>query len=309
MDKPDFVNLYAIENILKIFPYEWRKAFEKVNLKDLCEIRIRVAQPILLRFLNNQCFLGKNGIVLDKQLAVLPSKEEVEEIVFLACNKSVYAYIGQLLNGFLPYLGGTRIGVCGEVVLNNEKIISLKNFSSINIRIPHEIKNCSFKVKKYFSDPLKSVLVVSRPSCGKTTFLRDMIYQLRDKKINTLIVDEREELSGIKDGKSSFALNDTCDVLTNCSKKFAFEWGIRSMSPELIVCDEIFKNDLDLIKMVAQSGVKIFASIHADSVFNALTKLELSSFEAIFDFIVLLSDRLGAGTIEGVFDEKLERVL
>ena len=70
MDKPDFTNLYAIENILKIFPYEWRKAFEKVNLKDLCEIRIRVAQPILLRFLNNQCFLGKNGIVLDKQLAV-----------------------------------------------------------------------------------------------------------------------------------------------------------------------------------------------------------------------------------------------
>lgn len=308
MDKPDFSNI-AIESILKIFPIEWRKSFEKNNLKDLCEIRIRVDQPILLKFLNKQYYLGRYGIIQDKRLALLPTKEQVEEIVFLACNKSVYAYTSQLLNGFLPYNGGTRIGVCGEVVLDDEKIIGIKNFSSINIRIPHEVKNCSLKIKKYFSEPLKNVLVISRPSCGKTTFLRDMVYQLRDKNINTLIVDEREELSGITDGKKYFSLSDTCDVLTNCTKKFAFKWGIRSMSPELIVCDEIFENDLDLLKMVTQSGVKIFASIHADSIGNALKKLRLKTFESIFEVIILLSDRSGVGTIEGVFDENSERLL
>lgn len=297
----------AVKKIFDIFPSRFTSALKKTVLDSLCEIRVRVGQPILLVYNGKKVFLSNDGVAFDPKKSLLPTKEEVEQIIFLACDKSVYAYVDQLLGGFLPLEGGGRLGVCGHVSLENRCPTAMNGFSSVNIRIPHEVKNCSLPIKKHFLSPTRNTLVISKPACGKTTFLRDMVYQLRGKAVNTLIVDEREELAGVKDGKSLFELNGNCDVLTNCPKKYAIEWGIRSLAPDVIVCDELFIGDMATVATAIESGIKFFASVHADSIENAVKKLDLND-KKLFERYVLLNNENGVGTIEGTYDEKFFRL-
>jgi stage III sporulation protein AA len=83
---------------------------------------------------------------------------------------------------------------------------------------------------------------------------------------------------------------------------------IRSMSPSVVAVDELGgAADIACVKEAAHCGVKVLATIHADSL-EELKKREhgkeLLSAGA-FERIVVLSRARGPGTIEGVYDAKL----
>ena len=81
----------------------------------------------------------------------------------------------EIINGYISYTGGIRIGVAGEVVTQNNIVKTIKNISSLNIRIPHQIKNCSLNTYSSLvsNNQIKSTLVVSSPGAGKTTYIRE----------------------------------------------------------------------------------------------------------------------------------------
>ena len=56
------------------------------------------------------------------------------------------------------------------------EIRTIRNISSINIRICREVIGCSNELMKYISynDRVYNTLIVSPPKCGKTTILRDI---------------------------------------------------------------------------------------------------------------------------------------
>jgi stage III sporulation protein AA len=63
--------------------------------------------------------------------------------------------------------------------------------------------------------------------------------------------------------------------------------GIRAMSPEVIIVDEIATpEDLESVKAASDSGVVIIASMHASSIKEAQKKLNISD---IFTKTVLIS--------------------
>ena len=75
------------------------------------------------------------------------------------------------------------------------EIRTIRNISSINIRICKEIKGCSNEIIKYIVDNnrISNTLIISPPKCGKTTILRDLArnisngmpnYKLTGKKRN-----------------------------------------------------------------------------------------------------------------------------
>ena len=74
--------------------------------------------------------------------------------------------VDEIINGYISYTGGIRIGVAGEVVTQNNIVKTIKNISSLNIRIPHQIKNCSLKTYSSLvsNNQIKSTLVVSSNS-------------------------------------------------------------------------------------------------------------------------------------------------
>jgi len=152
-----------------------------------------------------------------------------------------------------------------------------------------------------------NTLIIAPPGAGKTTFLKDFIYQLSDRNLlyNVLVLDERGELT------INTELGNYYDIIRFSRKKIGFENGIRALSPDIIATDELNEiEDVDAIKFAINSGVNILATIHADSLETFKKKdgfKQLIENKAFKRFIVL-SNREGPGTFEGIYNENFSRV-
>ena len=305
------MNKLKIEKVFSnILPAKLNSAiFEKINFSQINEIRLRAGKPVVVLLGGLSYFLSEQGICSNLEKAIICSKEEIENIVFRASDCSIYAVNDQIKNGFLTVEGGVRIGIAGNIVCENEKILTIKSFSSLVIRIPHAVKNCSLKVYNQVvcENRFYNTLIISPPGAGKTTLLRDFVYQLSKNNIclNVLVVDERGELSGTAGGCGLLESN-FCDVLSNVSKSEGFLIGVRSLSPSIVVCDEIgSKNDIIALEYVCNCGVGVVATAHASSIEELKIKqnFEILFKNKLFERYVVLSGREGPGTVEGIYDK------
>jgi len=280
-----------------------------LNLIDLNEIRLRIDAPIIVSVKNKKYYLGENGFC-ERKDAIFCDYLTLQSIVYKMCESSVYSVNDYLKEGFITLKGGFRVGICGEVVVESEKIKTIKNFQSINIRVPHQIDGCSaFALEYLIKDNFLNTLVVSPPGAGKTTFVRDVVKQLFKRNIsyNILVADERNEIANICNGECEFCLGDFADICTNSTKEFAFNAGIRTMRPDIIITDEIdIHKDLNTIVNATSCGVKVLATIHSDSVFSLKNKQGFNKVleQGIFDRFVVLSSVEGPGTLNAIFDSK-----
>jgi len=277
------------------------------NFCDVTEIRMRVNQRLIVVIKNKKFYLKDS-----EQKYVIVTSQIIENFIKRACENSIYACNDKIVDGFLCLPNGIRVGICGEVIAENNKVITVKNFQAINIRIPHVIKNCSLIAYDYLVDcsDVKNTLIISAPGAGKTTFIRDFVYQLNAHNVhqNILIVDERNEICSVNHGVPSLDMGSFCDIYTNCSKKYAFTNGIRSMRPDVIITDELnLETDIDCVINAINCGVKVVATIHAKDV-------EQLKFKPNFDYIlqnkffsrfVVLTTDEGPGTLTKIYDEKL----
>lgn len=293
----------------KILPEKFYNIIkDRINLKAVNEIRLRADRPVILDIGGKQMFLGENGVTTNIKSALFSSKIMIEDVIFRASECSIYSVNEQIKRGFIVTDDAIRIGIGGNLIEENGKLKTMTNFSSVNIRIPHIVKNCSLNAFPYIfkNNQVLNTLVISAPGCGKTTFLRDFVYQLSERMMmqNVLLLDERGELDvGIN---SNFT-----DKIAFSSKKIGFENGIRSLAPDIIVTDEIGQeDDIDAIEYASGCGVKILASSHCDDIetFSKKSLFKKLIDQKIFKRFVLLSKRNGPGTLEGVYDENFARV-
>lgn len=297
-----------------ILPTSIGEAVNKIPYNSLCELRLRANSPAIVNILGENYYLASNSISKNMENALSISKGEIYSILNKISNNSMYTINDQILEGYVTISGGIRVGVCGELVVVDGKLKTLKNVSSLNFRFPHLYKNCSLNIYPYIvkNGEVKNTLIVSPPGAGKTTYLRDLVYQLSTKENmqNILIVDERNEISSVFDGENIKYLKN-CDVYTNCSKQFGFVNGIRSMKPDILITDEInIDTDIGIIENALTSGVKVITTIHASSVMDLKNKPKFETIleKCLFERFVVLSASNGIGTLEGVFNENLRLI-
>ena len=286
------VAAYNIQ-MLDFLPQNVKNAIKNLNFHYLYELRIRANQAIIVNYDGNYRYLGEYGLTERAENAISCSITDIQDCVYRAGNYSVYSVEEQLKQGFITAENGERLGIAGEYVFEKGQPLSLRNFSSLCIRVPHEIIGSAQVVyDRCMRDRIRSILLMSPPGLGKTTILRDLARILSEKsRKNILICDERGEIS-VGD------IGSTCDVMRYADKITAFTSGIRAMRPDVIITDELSAIDCTAVRKATQAGIAVIASAH----FSAMEKVE-NAFKELFERYVLL-DSSKIGKIACIYDNK-----
>ena len=254
--------------MLEFLPPRILDAVRHVNLNSLYELRIRADKPLRANVGGEDCYLGDRGTSVRAGDALLPTMQEVEDIVFAASGYCVYSVAEQIKQGFVTGACGERIGICGSYVYENGGALSIHAVTSVCIRIPHAVEGCAAAVyERCLQDRMRSLLILSPPGEGKTTMLRDLTRLVCERRgLNVLVSDERGELS-------AGDLGATADVVRYADKLTAFTAGIRAMRPDLVVTDELLPEDYAAVKRAIEGGIFVFASAHLKRVRDVPQKL------------------------------------
>ncbi len=253
------------------------KVLSGIEEETVTEIRLRSGKPLVVFQDSVKIYPSLCG----GKYIVLP--EDIERVLGIATDFSMYSVGDKLTKGFLTK-DGMRIGVGGVGVVEDGKLITIKDVASLVIRIPRQIKGCADMLMSQIlnGSSIKSVLVISPPGAGKTTLLRDLARQI-SYECNTIVIDERKEFS------AGFDLGES-EVLENIPKTLAYEFAIRTMSPQVIVTDEIFsQREIDAVKDVLRCGVKMLASVHGENLASITRHSLFKDIKDAFDVFVTLA--------------------
>ena len=267
------------------------------------EIRLRINRPLTIVCPDITYYVttgsGLTNTPIDGSMFNV-SRADIVDTFQNICNYSVYTRQNEIANGFVTMHGGHRAGICGTAVINNGKTANVRDISSINVRIAREHRECARALVNKLGSFDKGILICGAPCSGKTTVLRDMARILStDFCKNISLIDERGELAGTSSGAFQ---NDIgmCDVFDSYNKSEAMIQAIRSMAPDIIICDEIgSKDDVSAIEHSVNSGVAVIATVHSANDYELRQKENIRQIvkTGAFSKVVFLSNKRKPGEI------------
>lgn len=223
------------------------------------EIRLRAGRPMTLVVAGGEV---PTGIVV--------SREDLELTLEIVSQASTYAVLHQLKNGFITVRGGHRLGICGTGVMQNGEIGTMKQISSLALRVAREVPGAAVPLLESLQEEgrLQNTLILSPPGRGKTTLLRDLARCVSDGQGITArrvgLADERGELAAMYGGLPQMNIGAHTDVVDGCPKSTAMLMLLRGMNPQVLAFDEITApEDVDAIETALGCGVTLLATAHA----------------------------------------------
>ncbi len=271
-----------LDYIFRMMPRSIVSLIDMNQIEKLQEIRIRVNKKAILKYDDKEVITN-----------FIPNESNMIEILHRLCENSIYSFQSQICNGFVTLYGGHRVGITGHVVMNNGKINNINYISGLNFRIAKEIIGASNDLLRYVIEngEIQNSLIVSKPGNGKTTLLRDLVRNLSNMGYTVSLIDERGEIAAMYNGVPQNDVGLRCDVLDNVTKSLGMKIAVRTMSPDIIVSDEIgTKEDVEAINYGVLSGVHGIFTAHGNSIMDIKLNENLNKLyeEKIFNKIIFL---------------------
>lgn len=268
----------SVETVLPYLPSGVAEEVLRVVAKQenapagVSEIRLRA---------DGVCALVLNG--KNVPLSVSVGQAETEETLRRLCGGSLYAYRDMLAEGYLPMGNGIRVGLCGRARYESGRLVGISDVRSLVFRIPHRVCDAADTLyREWCRGVRRGMLIFSPPGGGKTTALRALAGRLGTgagaKRV--CVIDEREEFS------PDDYRHTSVDVFRGYHRDVGMEIAVRTMSPEVLMVDEIGgEGEARAMLDALRSGIPLIATAHAATVDDVKKKKNLSPFLAcdIFD--------------------------
>lgn len=223
------------------------------------ELRIRRDRPLCLRTAGGERTAAPDRPVTDR---------DIRYVLANATGASFHTAADTIRKGYITVQGGCRIGLCGEGTGQNGTVGTLRNISSLCIRLPREIPGCADALfGEVWDGGFHSTLIISPPGGGKTTLLRELVRKLSGEDLRVALADERGEIAAMYQGRPQFDVGARTDVLANVTKCQAGIMLIRTMAPDVLAMDEITAAaDLPAVLEATGCGVGLLATVHGQDV-------------------------------------------
>ncbi|MBD7964555.1 stage III sporulation protein AA [Fictibacillus norfolkensis] len=301
-----------METIFRLFPDNIQQTLKNLPpsvLQSVEEIRVRIGQPIEILCSGKPIYPNEGKI----------SAEESQVLLNRLSQHSLYALEEELKRGYITISGGHRVGLAGKVITEHGFVKAIKDISSFNVRIAREKIGIAEPLISYlFQKKWLNTLLIGPPQTGKTTLLRDIarvvscgVQQRNIPSFKVGIVDERSEIAGSIKGVPQHTLGRRVDVLDACPKAEGMMMLIRSMSPQVMIVDEIGrKEDGEAILEAMHAGVQMIFTAHGSSVEDAMKRPVMKPLGdlSLFERYVILGRDKGPGTIEKIYDGALNEI-
>lgn len=295
----------ALETILAFLPKtiaDQLQHFPPPQLLELEEIRIRIHRPVELTVKGIPTFLP-----------YIVKPDDAVHLLNKISHFSLYTLEEELRRGYITIEGGHRVGLAGKVILEAGMVKAIRDISSFNIRIAKEqIGIANRLVPHLFNGSWLHTMIIGPPQTGKTTLLRDIARIISSGDKNGLfhsykvgIVDERSEIAGSVKGIPQMTFGPRIDVLDACPKVEGMMMMIRSMSPDVLIVDEIGrKEDADAIMEAVNAGIKLMMTTHGTSLEEIRKRPTIRPIldMGIFQRFIELNRRSGPGSIASIKD-------
>ena len=267
-----------MQAIFQILPERMQGLKELILQEKAEEIRFRMGQPVSL---------VRRGTEIRTNAAIVESGD-IGHILSAASENSLYAVNDSLREGFITIRGGHRIGICGQAVMDGNRVRTLKDISSLSIRIARQWPGIGVSLTE-------STLILGSPGCGKTTLLRDCIRVLSDVQGQRVsLADERGEVAACVHGKAQMDVGQRTDIMVGCPKSIGVTMMLRAMNPQWIAVDEITReDDVEAIIAASYCGVKLLATAHAmdkDDLFRRPVYRKLMESNIFENFLLMRPD-------------------
>jgi stage III sporulation protein AA len=291
----------ALKEVLRYIPQRFRNSLCKLPHENIQELRLRINKPFGVVVLGKERYLTNVGTLTeDYNEGVFCTKQDILQSFDSVCNHSVHSYARELSQGYITIEGGNRVGLCGTYVYKGNEIHTVKEVSSLNFRLANQVLGCAEPLYHLadFSTP-KGLLIIGKPLSAKTTTLRDLC-RLLGNRYKVSLVDERSEIASVYNGIPQNDVGLKVDVFNDYPKSIAINSAVRTMSPDVIICDEIgTSEDFKAVISGGVCGVKFICTAHAESIQQVMkleTFRELFNTHA-FDYVALLGTGENIGKV------------
>ncbi len=293
-------NSTSYEIIASYLPKHISEALRKIPAADrenLSEVRLRRGRPVSLVYPDKSLFLAKNGTLASLRFnadLITVSSEEITSVVQSLSRYSLHSKSRELAQGFFVIENGIRVGVSGAFSETDPPI--LRSFFGLNFRISRQVLGCGAEIFRLLMRGGGSVLICGEVNSGKTTVLRD-ICRLCGDRWKVALIDERSEIG------STWDVGTMTDVLSGCDRSKGITMAVRTLSPDMIFCDEISTDsDQQAIFRAYGSGVRFAATIHASSYDDLLRRRIAADLleKRVFDHAVFLAGSSFPGRISEI---------